>query len=137
MTSVTSNPRRWLPRDRSLQVAIGMWIALALLGPLYLALPGVDRRHAAIVFFVSGLAMFCAALIVVLPDQLRLRFMYPVGITLSLGVVSADVAATGGSGSPLRGFALFYVVFGAWFLPRKAGERVLVAAVLANLLPLT
>jgi diguanylate cyclase (GGDEF)-like protein len=113
-----------------------MWIALALVGPLYLALPGVDRGHAAIVFVASGLAMLCAALIVVMPDQLRRKFMYPVGVTLALGVVSAEVAATGGAGSPLRGFALFYVVFGAWFLPRRAGERVLVASVLANLLPL-
>src|ERR1700689_2576563 len=120
MTFATSKPRRWLPQEPSLQVAIGMWIALALVGPLYLALPGVDRGHAAIVFFVSGVAMFCGALIVVTPDWLRLRFMYPVGIALSLGVVSVVVAATGGAGSPLRGFALFYVVFGAWFLPRRA-----------------
>ena len=113
-----------------------MWIALALVGPLYLALPGVDRGHAAVVFFLSGLAMLCAALTVVVPDRLRLGFMYPVGVAISLGVVSAEVAATGGAGSPLRGFALFYVVYGAWFLPRRAGERVLAAAVLANLLPL-
>jgi diguanylate cyclase (GGDEF)-like protein len=113
-----------------------MWIALALVGPLYIALPGVDRAHAAVVFFVSGVATFCAVLIVVMPDHLRSRFMYPVGIALSLCAVSVEVAATGGPGSPLRGFALFYVVYGAWFLPRKAGERVLVASVLANLLPL-
>jgi diguanylate cyclase len=136
MTSATSKPGRSLPQDRSLQVAIGMWVSLALVGPLYLALPDVNRRHGVIVFLVSGLAMFCAALIVVMPDQLRLRFMYPVGITLALVVVSAEVAATGGADSPLRGFALFYVVFAAWFLPRRAGERVLAAAVLANLLPL-
>jgi diguanylate cyclase (GGDEF)-like protein len=136
MTSATSKPRRRLPQDQSLQVAIAMWIALALVGPLYLALPGVNRGHAAIVIVVSGLSMLCAALIVVIPDQLRLRFMYPVGVTLALGVVSAEVAATGGAGSPLRGFALFYVVFAAWFLPRRAGERVLAAAVVANLLPL-
>ena len=136
MTFATSEPRRWLPKDRSLQVAVGMWIALALVGPLYLALPDVNRGHEAIVFSVSALAILCAELIVVLPDRLRLRFMYPVGIALALGVVSADVAATGGAGSPLRGFALFYVVFGAWFLPRRAGERVLLASVLANLLPL-
>src|SRR5271154_4798096 len=102
MTSATSKLRRWLPQDRSLQVAIGMWIALALVGPLYLALPGVDRGRAAIVFFLSGLAMLCAALIVVMPDQLRLRFMYPVGIAISLGVVSAEVAATGAG--PARPF---------------------------------
>jgi diguanylate cyclase (GGDEF)-like protein len=129
-------PRRWLPQDRSLQLAIGMWIALALVGPLYVALPGVDRGHAAVVFVGSAVAMLCAALTAVIPDQLRLRFMYPLGVTLALGVVSAAVAATGGAGSPLRGFALFYVVFGAWFLPRRAGERVLAASVLANLLPL-
>jgi diguanylate cyclase (GGDEF)-like protein len=136
MTFATSKPGRWLPQDRSLQVAVGMWIALALVGPLYLALPGVDRGHAAIVFFLSGVAVLCAALIVVMPDRLRLRFMYPVGIALSLGVVSVVVAATGGADSPLRGFALFYVVYGAWFLPRRAGERVLMASILANLLPL-
>ncbi len=113
-----------------------MWLALALVGPLYVALPGVDRGHVAVVFFASAAAMSCAALMAVMPDRLRLRFMYPVGVALALGVVSATVAATGGAGSPVRGFALFYVVFGAWFLPRRAGERVLAAAVFANLLPL-
>jgi diguanylate cyclase (GGDEF)-like protein len=113
-----------------------MWIALALVGPLYVALPDVDRGHAAVVFVGSAVAMLCAALTAAMPDRLRLRFMYPVGVTLALGVVSAEVAVTGGAGSPLRGFALFYVVFGAWFLPRRAGERVLAASVLANLLPL-
>jgi diguanylate cyclase (GGDEF)-like protein len=136
MTSATSKLQRWLPQDRSLQVAVGMWIALALVGPLYLALPGVDQGHTAIMFVGSAVAMLCAALTVVMPDQLRLRFMYPVGITLALGVAAAEVAATGGAGSPLRGFALFYVVFGAWFLPRSVGERVLAASVLVNLLPL-
>jgi diguanylate cyclase (GGDEF)-like protein len=129
-------PRRWFPRDRSLQVAIGMWLALALVGPLYVALPGVDRGHVSVVFLGSAVAMSCAVLIAAMPDRLRLRFMYPLGITLALSVVAAAVAATGGAGSPLRGFALFYVVFGAWFLPRRAGERVLAAAVFANLLPL-
>jgi GAF domain/Diguanylate cyclase, GGDEF domain len=113
-----------------------MWIALALVGPLYVALPDVDRGHAAVVFVGSAVAMLCAALTAVMPDRLRLRFMYPVGVTLALGVASAEFAATGGAGSPLRGFVLFYVVFGAWFLPRRAGERVLAASVLANLLPL-
>lgn len=113
-----------------------MWIALALVGPVYVALPSVDQGHAPVVFLGSAVAMLCVGLIVVMPDQLRLRFMYPLGVTLALAVVSAEVAATGGAGSALRGFALFYVVFAAWFLPRRAGERVLAVAVIANLLPL-
>ncbi len=136
MRFATRPLRGWIPQDRSLQVAIAIWLALALVGPLYVALPGVDRGHAAVVLLGSAVSILCAALIVVTPDRLRLRLMYPVGVTLALGVVSAEVAATGGAGSALRGFALFYVVFGAWFLPRTAGERVLGAAVLANLLPL-
>ncbi len=113
-----------------------MWLALATVGPLYVALPGVDRAQAPVVLLGSAVAVLCAVLLVAMPDRLGLRFLYPVGVTLALGVVSAEVAAAGGASSPLRAFALFYVVFAAWFLPRKAGERVLVAAVLVTLLPL-
>ena len=113
-----------------------MWIALALVGPLYVALPGVDRGHVAVVFVGSAVAIVCAALVAAVPDELSLRFLYPVGVAVALGVVSASVAATGGVSSPLRGFALFYVVFAAWFLPRRVGERVLAASVVATLLPL-
>ena len=136
MTPPTPKPRRWGPNEHSLQVAIGLWIALALLGPLYLDLPGVSRGNADIVLVGSAIAMTCVALVASLPDRIGLRLLYPAGVILSLGVVASSSFATGGASSPLRAFALFYVVFGTWFLPRSGGVQVVAAAILVNLLPL-
>ncbi len=84
----------------------------------------------------SLVAASCALIAVVAPERLAMRFLYPLGMTLGLGALGALVAATGGASSPLRAFGLFYVLFSAWYLPRRAGERVLGAAVLVNLVPL-
>ena len=136
MEPITPKPKRWRLSDRSLQVAAGLWLALALFGPLYVDLPGVGRGDADIVFLGSAVAISCAALIALLPQRVCLRFLYPLGVALALGVLASSVAATGGASSPLRAFALFYVVFAAWFLSCRAASPVLLATVLVNLLPL-
>ena len=113
-----------------------MWVAGALIGPLYVALPAMEEGHGALVLLGSLVSLLCALVAVFAPERLALRFVYPLGMALGLGALGALVGATGGVGSPLRAFGLFYVLFAAWYLPRKAGERVLGAAVLVNLLPL-
>jgi diguanylate cyclase (GGDEF)-like protein len=124
------------PRERSLKVATAIWIATALIGPLYVALPRMEQGHGTLVLLGSLLAMSCAAIGAALPEQLALRFLYPLGVMLGLAALCALVLATGGASSPLRAFGLFYIVFGAWYLPRRAGECLLAAAVLVNLVPL-
>ena len=138
MSFVTEAPprRRWAREHLPVRVAIGMWITQALIGPLYLALPGVNGRHAGIVYACGVLALLWAVMNASIPSDPRLAFLYLVGGMLALTDVSVLVASTGGAGSPLRASQLFFVVFAAWFMPRKHGIAVLTAAVLLMLLPL-
>lgn len=55
------------------------------------------------------------------------------GKTTTLRMV---VASTGGASSPLRASQLFFVVFAAWFMPRRTGIHVLGSAVTLTLVPL-
>lgn len=125
-----------LPEQRYLKLAIAIWGATALIGPLYAALPDTAQGHTTLLLVGTLLALALALLALVLPEQAALSLVYPFGVTLGLVALSASVAATGASSSALRAFGLFYVVFGAWYLPRKAGERVVLATILANLAPL-
>ena len=129
-------PKRWAREALPVRVAIGMWIIQGLVGPLYLALPGVSQRHAAAVFACSAVAIAWAAMNLALPNDPRLTVLYPLGGALAIAIVSILVAATGGADSPLRASQLFSVVFAAWFMPRGSSERFLAAAVAATLLPL-
>jgi diguanylate cyclase (GGDEF)-like protein len=113
-----------------------MWITQALIGPLYLALPGVNGRHVGVVYACSLFAFSWAVMNALLPDDPRLALLYPVGGVLALTDVSVLVASTGGAGSPLRASQLFFVVFAAWFMPRKHGVAVLTGAVVLTLMPL-
>ena len=119
-----------------MRISIGMWIAQALIGPLYLALPGVSQRHAGIVLVCTGVALAWAVMNAVIPNDPRLLFLYPLGGLVALADVSALVASTGGASSPLRASQLFIVVFAAWFMSQKSGVRVLAGAVAVTLLPL-
>jgi diguanylate cyclase (GGDEF)-like protein len=135
---VTNAPtrKRWARDFLPVRVSIGMWVAQALTGPLYLALPGVSQRHAGMVLVCTGLALAWAAMNALIPNDPRLVFLYPLGGLVALADVSALVASTGGASSPLRATQLFIVVFGAWFMPRKSGVRLLAGAVAVTLLPL-
>jgi diguanylate cyclase (GGDEF)-like protein len=135
---VTNAPerRRSARNHLPVRVAIGMWITQALVGPLYLALPGVNGRHAGVVYACTAFALTWALINALLPSDPRLAFLYPLGGVLALVDVSVLVASTGGAGSPLRASQLFIVVFAAWFMPRRSGVRVLIGAVLLTLLPL-
>jgi diguanylate cyclase (GGDEF)-like protein len=135
-TATAHKPKRWAREHLPVRVAIGMWITQALIGPLYLALPGVSQRHATTVFVCSAFALSWAVMNALLPSDPRLTFLYNAGGVLALADVSALVAATGGASSPLRGSQLFFVVFAAWFLPRGTGVRMLAGAVAVTLLPL-
>jgi diguanylate cyclase (GGDEF)-like protein len=128
--------KRWARQHLPVRVAIGMWVAQALVGPVYLALPGVDGRHAAAVLICSALAFFMASMNAVIPSDPRLNFLYPLGALLSLADVSVVVASTGGASSPLRASQLFCVVFAAWFTSRKSAVRLLAGAIVVTLLPL-
>ena len=119
-----------------MRVAIGMWVTQALIGPLYLALPGVDGRHAGVVYACSLFALLWAVMNALIPSDPRLAFLFPLGGVLALTDVSVLVASTGGAGSPLRASQLFFVVFAAWFMPRKIGVAVLTGAVVLTLMPL-
>jgi diguanylate cyclase (GGDEF)-like protein len=132
----THEPKRWARQHLPVRIAIGMWLTHALIGPLYLALPRVDQRHATAVFVCGAVALSWAVMNALLPNDPRLRFLYPVGGAVAIVDVSALVASTGGASSPLRASQLFFVVFAAWFMPRKSAARVLAAAVAATLLPL-
>jgi diguanylate cyclase (GGDEF)-like protein len=113
-----------------------MWITQALVGPLYLALPGVDGRHASAVFTCSAVAFCWALMNALIPSDSRLAILYPIGGMLALADVSVLVASTGGASSPLRASQLFCVVFAAWFTPRWSAMRLLAGAIVVTLLPL-
>jgi diguanylate cyclase (GGDEF)-like protein len=132
----TPTRRRWAREHLPVRVAIGMWVTQAVIGPLYLALPGVSGRHAAVVYALSAGALLWAVMNALIPSDPRLAFMFPLGGVLALTDVSVLVASTGGAGSPLRASQLFFVVFAAWFMPRRTGVTVLTGAVVLTLLPL-
>ena len=129
-------PKRWARPHLPVRVAIGMWITQALVGPLYLALPGVDGRHASAVFICSALALGMALMNALIPSDPRLAILYPIGAVLSLADVFVLVASTGGASSPLRASGLFCVVFAAWFTSRRSAVRLLAGAIVVTLLPL-
>lgn len=113
-----------------------MWVTQALIGPLYLALPGVSQRHATAVWICSGVALGWAVMNSLLPIDRRLESLYPVGGCLAIASVAVLVASTGGAGSPLRASQLFFVVFVAWFMSRTLGVVMLTGATAATFLPL-
>lgn len=134
-THTAGKPTRWARQHLSVRIAIGTWVALALICPLSVALPGMDRSHAAVVLVCSAIALAWATVICLLRDDPRLMVLQVAGLVVALGVVSASVAATGGASSPLRAFALVYVLYGTWFVPRH-GVAIVVVSLLANMLPL-
>lgn len=138
MASAAAHTRRprWARELLPVKVAIGMWVTQALIGPLYLALPGVSPRHATAVWICSGVAMFWALMNALVPSDPRLQFLYPLGGAMAIASAAVLVASTGGAGSPLRASQLFFVVFAAWFMSRRLGALMLVSATAATLLPL-
>jgi diguanylate cyclase (GGDEF)-like protein len=134
--SDAGSPARWARQHLAVRVSIGMWITQGLVGPAYLALPGVDARHAGAVFICSGVAFAWALMNLLIPSDPRLAVLYPIGGTLALVDVSVLVASSGGASSPLRASQLFCVVFAAWFTARRSGVRVLAGAIVVTLLPL-
>ena len=127
---------RWARELLPVRVAIGMWIILALAGPLYLALPAVNQRHATAVWICGGVALGWAVLNAVVPNDPRLEFLYPAGGATAIACVAVLVASTGGADSPLRASQLFFVVFATWFMPRRLAVLMLASATAATLLPL-
>jgi diguanylate cyclase (GGDEF)-like protein len=119
------------------RVAIGMWLTQALIGPMYLALPGVSQRHDTAVWICSAVALGWAMMNALVPSDPRLEFLYPAGGAMAIASVAVLVASTGGADSPLRASQLFFVVFAAWFMPRRLGILMLVGATMATLLPLS
>lgn len=113
-----------------------MWIIQALIGPLYLALPGVSQRHATAVWICSGIALGWGMMNALLPADRRLEFLYPLGGFAAISSVAVLVASTGGADSPLRASQLFFVVFATWFMSRRLGIVMLATATAATLLPL-
>jgi diguanylate cyclase (GGDEF)-like protein len=129
-------PKRWARQHLPVRVAIGMWLTHALIGPLYLALPGVGQRHATVVLICSAIALFWAVMNALLPSDPRLTFLYPLGGAIAIVDVSVLVASTGGASSPLRAAQLFFIVFAAWFMSRRMAIRLLASAMAATALPL-
>jgi diguanylate cyclase (GGDEF)-like protein len=127
---------RWARELLPVQVAIGMWITQALIGPVYLALPGVSQRHATAVLICSAVALVWGVMNALVPNDPRLRFLYPVGGVMAISSVAVLVASTGGAASPLRASQLFFVVFATWFMSRRLGVVMLGGATAATLLPL-
>jgi diguanylate cyclase (GGDEF)-like protein len=127
---------RWARELLPVRVAIGMWIIQALIGPLYLALPAVSQRHASAVWICSAVALGWAVLNAVVPSDPRLEFLYTAGGATAIACVAVLVASTGGADSPLRASQLFFVVFAAWFMPRRLAILMLASATAATLLPL-
>jgi diguanylate cyclase (GGDEF)-like protein len=125
-----------LPEQSSLRLAIAMWSGTALVGPLYAALPNTPQGHPVLLFVGTVLALALALLVLVLPEDRALSVVYPLGVVLGLVALGASVGATGGSSSALRAFGIFYVVYGAWYLPRRAAEHIVLATTLVNLAPM-
>ncbi|HTX33346.1 MAG TPA: EAL domain-containing protein [Solirubrobacteraceae bacterium] len=117
-------------------MAIGMWVAMAGIGVLYVALPGVSPPHTAVVLVCSGLAVAWAAVVALLPSNPKLMILHPLGAGLSMTTVSVMVWASGGGASPLRACLLLPIVYCACFLPPPLAVRMLAVAVAVNLLPL-
>ena len=128
---------RWARDLLPVRVAIGMWIIQALIGPLYLALPGVSHRHATAVWICTCVALGWALMNALIPRDPRLEFLYPAGGIAAIAVVAVLVASTGGADSPLRASQLFFVVFAAWFMTGRLGVLMLAGAMAATLLPLS
>lgn len=92
LVAATSAAHRRKPRGaRELLpvcVAIGMWLTQALIGPLYLALPGVSQRHATAVWICSAVALCWAVMNALIPSDPRLGFLYPVGGAMAIASVA-------------------------------------------------
>jgi diguanylate cyclase (GGDEF)-like protein len=131
-----SEPARWARQFAAVRVAIGMWLAMAGIGVLYVELPGVSAAHATVVLGCSGLAVAWAAVTALLPSDPRLMILHPVGAGVSMTIVSVMVWASGGGASPLRACLLLPIVYCACFLPPPLAVRMLAIAVAVNLLPL-
>ncbi len=117
-------------------MAIGMWVAMAGIGVLYVELPGVSAPHPTVVLACSGLAVAWAAVSALLPSNPKLMILHPLGAALSMTTVSVMVWASGGGASPLRACLLLPIVYCACFLPPLLAVRMLAIAVAVNLLPL-
>src|SRR5438270_1671508 len=131
-----SEPARWARQFPAVRVAIGMWLAMAGIGVLYVELPGVSASHTAVVLACSGVAVAWATVIALLPSNPKLMILHPVGAALSMTTVSVMVWASGGGASPLRACLLLPIVYCACFLPPRLAVRMLAVAVAVNLLPL-
>ncbi len=135
-SAASSREPRWARELLPVRVAIGMWITQALIGPLYLALPGVSQRHATAVWICSAVSLGWVVINAFVPSDPRLRFLYPAGGAMAIASVAVLVASTGGADSPLRASQLFFVVFAAWFMSRRLGVVMLAGATIATLFPL-
>src|SRR5579884_652245 len=139
MTSAAARgtePARWARQFPAVRVAIGMWLAMAGIGVLYVELPGVSAPHASVVFACSGIGVAWAGMVALLPSNPKLMILHPLGAALSISTVSVMVWATGGGASPLRACLLLPIVYCACFLPTPLAVRMLAIAVAVNLVPL-
>jgi diguanylate cyclase (GGDEF)-like protein len=110
---------------------------MAIIGPLYVALPRVNADHGSVVLASSAIAVGWVVMIGLLPANPKFMILHPAGACLSFGVVSLMVAATGGGASPLRACLLLPIVYCACFLPLALAKRMLALGIVVNLLPLT
>lgn len=136
---VLSVDRRRVRRARdylAVQLGIAQFIALGVVVIATELLPGANDSQALWALVCAGLALAYAAVQAVIPAKRSLLWMFPFGSGVYIAVASGAIAATGGASSPIRVLLLFSVVYGAWFYESRPAIWILVAVMVATLVPL-
>jgi diguanylate cyclase (GGDEF)-like protein len=117
-------------------MSIAASLALAAAGPLALVLPDVPRPDPPTLLASTGVALLLALACAIARGRNAARLLGPVGVVITCTILSALVAATGGTESPLRVLWVAYAVLGAWLYSRRLAIFTIAFAALANVVPL-
>ena len=135
------------PQKRSFEVDEERVLAGKLAGVLFLTagvaivlqlfLPGIENRHWPWVVVLSVVcvawALFCLTL--ARPEEYGAWFWHAPA-TLSIGLISGLVAATGGADSPARFYVFFLLFYACYFFSRRAARFYVIGCVAIALSPL-
>jgi diguanylate cyclase (GGDEF)-like protein len=134
--SVDGRPAGKARHYLAVRLGIAQYAAFGALVVLVVLLARSERHHLAVALTTAGLAFAYAALQAVLPAKRSLLPLFAFGSGAYLVNASVAIAATGGSGSPLRVLLIFSVVYAAWFYESRPAMAIIAAVMVANVLPM-
>jgi diguanylate cyclase (GGDEF)-like protein len=118
------------------QLGIAQFLALGAVVVATGGLSGGGPTDQAVAYGCGGLAFGYGALQFFIPAKRSLMWLFAFGSGLYVVLASGAIAATGGASSPIRVLLIFSVVYGAWFYESRPAIVILVAVMVATLLPL-